>query len=133
MNQGALKLRAVTESQRDECEYIKTIAEGAGGRFTISRNSMSALHIALNRAAELNADSYYIVSSNSTILGSSIIIDVLKCQDIKVKPVKVKSQKTVENKSTLYLQLKDLNKLLAEGIINQEEYNNQKKKILDNN
>ena len=57
----------------------------------------------------------------------------MKCQNIKVKSVKVKSQKTVGNKPTLYHQLKDLNKLLAEGILTQEEYNNQKQKILDDN
>ena len=77
---GATKLRAVTESAKDQCTLLKTISKGAGGARDPSSNAERVLELALREAAGLGADAYFVVSATSNAGGANVILEALRCQ-----------------------------------------------------
>jgi len=80
LSESASRLRPISESQKQNCEFIKLIPEGAGGRGSISRNTISATNDALNQVAEAGGDSYFFVTSTATDMGTSVIVEAFKCR-----------------------------------------------------
>jgi hypothetical protein len=79
LNVDASLLRPITEAQKKDCEFIKLIPEGAGGRGSISENTKSATNTALNEVAKAGGDSYFFVSSTATTMGTSVIVEAYNC------------------------------------------------------
>src|SRR5215471_14945680 len=71
----ASQLRSITEADKRTCQFIKLIPEGAGARGSISENTKSATNTALNEVARAGGDSYFFVSSSSTTMGTSVIVE----------------------------------------------------------
>lgn len=72
--------RAVSASKKNDCEFIKTISAGAGGGSgNVSSFVEKAMESALRQVADIGADSYFVVSADSTATGSSVILEALKC------------------------------------------------------
>lgn len=74
------KLRAVTENSKGKCILVKTITKGAGGTDDPSANAERALQMALQEAARLGADSYFVVNASSTASGANVILEGLNCR-----------------------------------------------------
>jgi hypothetical protein len=77
---GTTKLRAVTENAKDQCTLVKTITKGAGGTGDPSANAERVLKLALQEAAGLGADSYFVVSATSNASGANVILEALSCR-----------------------------------------------------
>ena len=72
--------RAVSEQDKDDCEFIAYITKNVGGVGDVSIFIKSARDSALTEAANYGADSYFIVNTESTAFGASIILEALKCK-----------------------------------------------------
>jgi hypothetical protein len=79
LSEKASRLKPISESQKKDCEFIKLISEGAGGRGSVGNNTKSATNTALNEVAEAGGDSYFFVSSSATNMGTSVIVEAYKC------------------------------------------------------
>ena len=89
-----------------------------------------------NRIGELGGNAYVITYVNVAPCltgGTTITFEAFKCPDEKSISITIDNQPKANENDSLYTKLKDLKKLLDEGIINQEEYDIQKKKILHKN
>lgn len=74
------RLRAVTENGKGKCILVKTITKGAGSMDDPSANAERALQMALQEAARLGADSYFVVNASSTASGANVILEGLNCR-----------------------------------------------------
>lgn len=72
-------LRAVSVSEKENCRFINTLTFGSGGPGTASAHLESAKNKAIDSAAKAGADSYYVVSSDSTSSGATVILEALDC------------------------------------------------------
>ena len=79
LTEKASQLRPITEAQKKDCEFIKLIPEGAGGRGSVSENTKSATNTALNAVAEAGGGSYFFLSSTATTMGTSVIVEAYRC------------------------------------------------------
>ncbi|MBI1174786.1 MAG: hypothetical protein GC139_05915 [Sideroxydans sp.] len=74
------KVRVVTEAQRSNCEFIKLISYRAG---LGPDKPGSALKGALNEAAEVGANGFYIITNTIHWAdGASVSGEALKCKNI---------------------------------------------------
>ncbi len=73
------QLRAVSESAKQSCEFIRTITRGSGGPGDQSIYTESAMENALIEAAKAGANSYYIVDMETTANGASVVLEALNC------------------------------------------------------
>jgi hypothetical protein len=76
----SIKLRAVTAAGREECQYITSVSKGAGGNDDPSANLERAMQNAFADAASKGADSYFIVDTRTTLKGSSVVLEALRCE-----------------------------------------------------
>jgi hypothetical protein len=58
----------VTEAEKNSCSFIETVTPGSGGP------SDPSVHI-----ENAEADSYYVVDTETTGTGASVILEALKC------------------------------------------------------
>lgn len=72
-------LKPVTLEGKSKCTFVALITEDASGRGSVGKNSKSAMNIALNKVVESGGDSYFYVSSDATIAGSTVILESYKC------------------------------------------------------
>jgi opacity protein-like surface antigen len=75
----APKLQAVDASKRSNCVFLETVTTGAGGPGDPSLHSENAMKKALVTAANAGADSYYVVDTETTAMGASVVLEALKC------------------------------------------------------
>jgi len=75
----APQLRAKSESEKDNCRFIKTISTGSGGPGDSSYHAANAMDKAMQNAAAAGADSYYLVKTESTGQGAAVVIEALDC------------------------------------------------------
>jgi hypothetical protein len=73
-------LKPVTAEGKSKCTFISLITEDAAGHGSIGRNSTSAMNNALNKIVESGGDSYFYVSSEATMAGSTVILESYKCR-----------------------------------------------------
>ena len=76
---GSPQLRAVTDAERNSCNFLETVTTGSGGLGDPSIHTENAMKKALVSAANAGADSYYIVNSETTGTGAFVILEALKC------------------------------------------------------
>jgi hypothetical protein len=74
------RLRAVDARDKDDCEFITSISRNVAGKGDVSTFVKSAKNSALTEAANNGADSYFIVSAESTSSGASVTLEALKCK-----------------------------------------------------
>ena len=74
------QLRAITESEKDNCVFVKPITTGAGGGSDPSERTEAAMNKALTQAASAGADSYYVVDVETTASGASVVLEALRCK-----------------------------------------------------
>ena len=91
--QPVTQLRAVNETKKTDCEFIKSITKGAGGSGDVSKHLETAMDKALTEAESAGADSYFIADVSTTSTGASVVLEALKCNDGKANSV-VKSSDT---------------------------------------
>jgi OOP family OmpA-OmpF porin len=72
-------LRAVTESEKGGCTFLRSFTAGAGGPGDPSLHTETAMNKALTQAASAGADSYYVVDIDTTASGASVVLEALKC------------------------------------------------------
>lgn len=80
VEQNDPQIRSVDAANKNDCEFIKTITKGAGGSGDTSKNLEHAMKAALNQAANAGADSYFIVNTNTTVNGASVVLEALSCE-----------------------------------------------------
>ena len=73
------QLRAVNETEKNSCSFVKTVTTGSGGPGDSSIHAENAMKNALISAANAGADSYYIVDIETTGTGASVILEALNC------------------------------------------------------
>ena len=73
-------LKPITAEDKSKCAFIRLITEDASGRGSVGKNSKSAMNNALNEVAQSGGDSYFYVSSEATIMGSTVILESYKCK-----------------------------------------------------
>ena len=73
-------LKPLTSEGKSKCIFIALITEDASGRGSVGKNSKSAMNIALNEVVASGGDSYFYVSSDATIMGSTVILESYKCK-----------------------------------------------------
>jgi len=73
------QLRAVNAMDRDDCVFITSITRGSGGTGVVSDHVERAMVLAKTEAAENGADSYFIVSTDTTDAGATVVLDALNC------------------------------------------------------
>jgi hypothetical protein len=73
------QLRAVTEAEKNSCSFLKRVTAGAGGPGDPSIHTENAMKKALVSAANAGADSYYVVDTETTDTGASVILEALNC------------------------------------------------------
>ena len=73
------QLRAVTEAEKSSCRFLETVTTGAGGSGDPSIHTENAMKKALVSAANAGADSYYVVDTETTSTGTSVILEALNC------------------------------------------------------
>lgn len=73
------QLRAVSESAKQDCAFIKTVTRGSGGPGDPSMYTQSAMDKALGDVANSGANSYYVVDMDTTASGASVILEALNC------------------------------------------------------
>jgi hypothetical protein len=76
----AESLKPVALENKGKCIFVALITEDASGRGSVGKNSKSAMNRALNQVVESGGDSYFYVSSNATIAGSTVILESYKCK-----------------------------------------------------
>lgn len=76
----AESLRPVALENKSKCIFVALITEDASGRGSVGKNSKSAMNMALNQVVDSGGDSYFYVSSDVTILGSTVILESYKCK-----------------------------------------------------
>jgi len=81
------QLRVVSEEDKDDCKFIKSITKGAGGSGDVSIHLEKAMSKALNEAARAGADSYYIANVSTTSSGASVVLEALNCNGDKATPI----------------------------------------------
>lgn len=81
--QPASQLRAVTETEKSDCEFIRTITRGTGGSEDSSADAQKVMNSALSDAASSGADSYYVVNMETNSGGSSVILEALECHSLQ--------------------------------------------------
>jgi hypothetical protein len=74
------QLRAVDSKEKGECEFIKSITRSAGGTGNTSGYVKSATDSAMAEAANNGADSYYLVSADTTGSGASVVLEAFRCK-----------------------------------------------------
>lgn len=79
LSEKASQLRPITEAQKKDCNFIKLVSEGTGGRGSVSENTKSATNTALNAVAEAGGDSYFFLSSTATTVGTPFIVEAYRC------------------------------------------------------
>ena len=79
-NRATSQLRAIDSKEKGECEFIKSITRNAGGTGDVSGYVKSTKDSALAEAANNGADSYYVVSSDTTGSGASIVLEAFSCK-----------------------------------------------------
>ncbi|MEE4217321.1 MAG: hypothetical protein V2I48_06915 [Xanthomonadales bacterium] len=78
-NADVPKLRSVSDVRKEECEFLNTISKGTGGGVDSSENLEKAMNAALRQAGMEGADSFFIVDTETTSSGASVILEALKC------------------------------------------------------
>jgi hypothetical protein len=73
------QLRAVTETEKADCQFVRSITRGTGGNNDASANTEKAMNSALSDAASLGADSYYVVNVETSATGASVVLEALNC------------------------------------------------------
>jgi len=73
------QLQAVDATEKSSCRFVKTVNTGSGGPGDPSFHAENAMRKALVAAADAGADSYYVVDSETTGTGASIILEALNC------------------------------------------------------
>lgn len=79
LSDAASSLRATSESKKDDCKSLKSIMKGSGGAGNTDDFVERAMNQALNEAARAGADAYYVVDTDLTEHGASVLIEALKC------------------------------------------------------
>lgn len=74
------QLRAMNAMDKRDCEFINSVRRSAGGTGDVSGYVKQAMSSALTEAANINADSYYLVSTNTTDSGATVILEALRCE-----------------------------------------------------
>ena len=77
--QSTPQLRAVNEVEKSSCRFIQTVTTGSGGPGEPSVHTENAMRKALASAANVGADSYYVVEMETTGTGASVILEALNC------------------------------------------------------
>jgi hypothetical protein len=77
--QKASKLREISGSERGQCDFIRSIAEGSNWGVTKSRNFKGAKKDVLKHVQEAGGDSYYIVNEIRNKYGVGLIVEAWRC------------------------------------------------------
>ena len=77
--QPVSQLRAVSETEKADCNFIRSITRGTGGSGDASSHTEKAMNSALSDAASAGADSYYVVNVETNANGDSVVLEALKC------------------------------------------------------
>ena len=77
------QLRVVSEEDKDDCKFIKSITKGAGGSGDVSIHLEKAMNKAQVDAANAGADSYFIANVSTTSSGASVVLEALNCNGEK--------------------------------------------------
>lgn len=131
------KVREISPDWSNQCDFMGT-KEVTNASFGANPDvcKKRAFDEMKNKVGELGGNAYlvtYIDVSPCLFGGTTITFEAYRCPDEKSISVKRNDQIDTDSSDDLYRQLTNLKKLLDQGIINQEEYELQKKKILNDN
>jgi hypothetical protein len=76
---SSAQLRAVDQTEKGNCGYVKTVTAGSGGPGDPSTHTENAMNKALALVSNAGADSYYVVDVETTSTGASVILEALNC------------------------------------------------------
>ena len=65
---------------KGDCEFITSITKGAGGTGDVTKYIDSAMNSALSKAASIGADSYFVVNTDTTVSGASVVLEAYRCK-----------------------------------------------------
>jgi hypothetical protein len=75
----ASQLREISDSERKQCVFIKTVLEGSNWGVTQKRNLKGAKKDALKHVQDAGGDSYYIVKKISNRIIVALIVEAWRC------------------------------------------------------
>lgn len=73
------ELREISEEQRDQCEYLKTVVDGSNWGITKSNNYKGARKEVLKLVQAAGADSYFVVHKLENRYGVGLIVEAWRC------------------------------------------------------
>jgi len=74
------RLEEVDARDKDACKLIQSITRKAGGSRGTSSYVKTVKNSAITEAANIGADSYFMVNTQSTTYGASVTLEALKCR-----------------------------------------------------
>jgi hypothetical protein len=131
------KVREISPDWSNQCDLIgiREISNASAGA-SPGVCKKRALDEMKNKIGEIGGNAYVITHIRvypCLMGGTTVTFEAYSCPDDKSISVTLRDEKMNTDTDDLYVKLKNLKKLLDEGIISQQEYDVQKKKILDNN